>query len=550
MRSLTLALLLAAAPALAAPPPPTAEARAQKEQGDQRRKAGDAVGAVDAYLAAIDKHAQYPEAYEALGEVLYGQRKAADALQAFGVAVELDPGYALAWYNLGFAARKVGDLKRARAASEKYTALRPADPDGHYGYGEVLRGLGERDAAVREYQRFIELAAAVPAQAQWVERAKGYVKELQPAPAAGGEAGGMIGSYTGSDAVPNPNPNPSSVPVTPSSVPVTPSPTAVAAPYPRPSPAAVPAPQPLNSAAVIEKLGAGDRAYLAGEYRAALFAYQDAVHAEPTNPAALVKLARAYSALRHPEKAEEQLQLALQIDPVNADARKALEELKNPPKPPPQIVQVPDAPKAAPAAQPVQIVRVPQDPQPAPAAQPSHVYRLAPDQAAEQQPAAPPRDAGADRYQAQVQPVADRYQPQDPAPAGDRYAAPPPADRPSAAQHYKRGVGLIGQKDYVGAVEALDRAIDLDPRLAVAYAARGSARFGLGRHKEAALDYRQALDLDPRLATPLWGLAECYRILGDDRAADTYARYADSGAADARDDLRDLARKRARELGR
>jgi tetratricopeptide (TPR) repeat protein len=544
MRSLTLALLLAAAPALAAPPPPPAEARAQKELGDQRRKAGDNVGAVDAYLAAIGKHAQYPEAYEALGEVLYGQRKAADALEAFGVAVDLDPGYALAWYNLGFAARKTGDLRKARTASEKYTALRPADPDGHYGFGEVLRGLGERDAALREYQRFIELAAPVPAQASWVERAKGYVRDLQAsAPAAPAAAGGAIGSYTGSDAVATAAP--------------TSSPASAAAPAATPTSFSATAPQlapamgersTVNGAAVIEKIGAGDRAYLAGEYRVALFAYQDAVHLEPTNPAALVKLARAYSALRHPEKAEEQLRLALQLDPSNADARKALDEVQNPPKPAPQIVRVPDAPK--PAAPPVQIVRVPEA-QPAPAAQPSHVYRLAPDQpAAEPQPAAPPRDAGADRYQAQ--PAVDRYQAQDAGAPGDRYAqaAPPPADRPSAAQQYRRGVSLIGQRDYVGAVEALDRAIDLDPRLAVAYAARGSARFGLGRHKEAAQDYRQALDLDPRMATPLWGLAECYRLLGDDRAAETYARYAESNGSDARDDLRDLARKRARELGR
>ncbi len=51
------------------------------------------------------------------------------------------------------------------------------------------------------------------------------------------------------------------------------------------------------------------------------------------------------------------------------------------------------------------------------------------------------------------------------------------------------------------------------------------------------------------MATPLWGLAECYRLAGDPRAADAYARYASSPVSDVRDDLRELARRRAAELG-
>ncbi len=57
------------------------------------------------------------------------------------------------------------------------------------------------------------------------------------------------------------------------------------------------------------------------------------------------------------------------------------------------------------------------------------------------------------------------------------------------------------------------------------------------------------MSLDANLGTPLYGLAECYRVLGDSQgAAEMYQRYAESGAPDVREDLRTIAAKRAQEL--
>jgi multidrug efflux pump subunit AcrA (membrane-fusion protein) len=51
--------------------------------------------------------------------------------------------------------------------------------------------------------------------------------------------------------------------------------------------------------------------------------------------------------------------------------------------------------------------------------------------------------------------------------------------------------------------------------------------------------------------TPLFGLAECNRLLGQGVAAvDYYARYVASTASDVREDLRAEARKRLGELRR
>src|SRR6266540_2778810 len=102
-----------------------------------------------------------------------------------------------------------------------------------------------------------------------------------------------------------------------------------------------------------------------------------------------------------------------------------------------------------------------------------------------------------------------------------RRGATAPADATAetpARVSYESGVALIAKGLYTEALSSLDETVRLDPKLAVAYAARASARFGLGRYTGAADDYRAALALDDALATPLYGLAECHRMLAQPEA--------------------------------
>lgn len=126
---------------------------------------------------------------------------------------------------------------------------------------------------------------------------------------------------------------------------------------------------------------------------------------------------------------------------------------------------------------------------------------------------------------------------------------PPPGPARSPAQRYRAALDLMAKREYARAVTELDGAIAEDPRLAVAYVARASAQLGLARYREAADDYQAAIGLDPGMATPLYGLAECRRLLGGQDAAELYRRYAESRAPDVREDLRALAKKRAAEGG-
>lgn len=121
--------------------------------------------------------------------------------------------------------------------------------------------------------------------------------------------------------------------------------------------------------------------------------------------------------------------------------------------------------------------------------------------------------------------------------------------RERARQAYEEGVRQINAKDFTAAAQSLTQAIQLEPTLAVAYVARGSANIGQRRYVEAAADYQYALRLDGRLSSPLYGLAEAYRGMGRPiDARQYYEKYATSTAQDARPELQAEARRKADKL--
>jgi tetratricopeptide (TPR) repeat protein len=130
--------------------------------------------------------------------------------------------------------------------------------------------------------------------------------------------------------------------------------------------------------AVVEKLGYGDRLFLAGEYRNALFAYQDAVYMQPRYAPARVKLGRAYLALRYAPQAIVQAEAALAADPESAEARKLLDDASSSP---PRFVAPPASQQPAAAAVPA--------PRPGP-----RVFRLTPQPDAAPAPAVAPAASG------------------------------------------------------------------------------------------------------------------------------------------------------------
>jgi len=78
----------------------------------------------------------------------------------------------------------------------------------------------------------------------------------------------------------------------------------------------------------------------------------------------------------------------------------------------------------------------------------------------------------------------------------------------NALANYYYALSLCNQHDYVSARRSLDKAVTLDPHLAVAY-------LQLGIIEHSISDYRKGVEADPALEEAHYRLAEAYRLSGD-----------------------------------
>jgi tetratricopeptide (TPR) repeat protein len=112
-------------PAQPTAPSATAAASEALQEAARLLADGQAAGARRSLEALLRVHRDHPEAHLLLGRALSAMGRAAEAVESLGHAARLDPLSAAAHYHLGFAAARVGDLRRAESAWN--TCLRLAD---------------------------------------------------------------------------------------------------------------------------------------------------------------------------------------------------------------------------------------------------------------------------------------------------------------------------------------------------------------------------------------------------------------------------------------
>jgi tetratricopeptide (TPR) repeat protein len=164
----------AAAPAKAPPPSP---ATAAFNDAQSLRDRGHIEESIGKFQQAIAADPRFMPARAALGELLLKIRRDDEAIEVFKAAVDKNPSYPLAWYDLAFAYRARGRAADAVDAYQRYIRLHPSDPDPYYGLGRALQRLG-RDADARNaYETYVAMEKR-PTEQHWVEQAQAQLRLL------------------------------------------------------------------------------------------------------------------------------------------------------------------------------------------------------------------------------------------------------------------------------------------------------------------------------------------------------------------------------------
>jgi Flp pilus assembly protein TadD len=77
-----------------------------------------------------------------------------EAIRELQTAVRYEPRFALGWYLLASSYRRSADCDRAVAAYRRYSELRPAEAEPHYGIGRCLEAVGDGAGAAAEFLRY------------------------------------------------------------------------------------------------------------------------------------------------------------------------------------------------------------------------------------------------------------------------------------------------------------------------------------------------------------------------------------------------------------
>ena len=558
--------MIAAGPALAASksrPKHGSAARARaamlREEGLKAVAAGREDDALRAFGLAIEADPREEVSHHEIGKIFFRRGQTEEAIAHLRAAVRLQPKDTSAWYNLAFAERTAQKYPDAAEAYRHYAALSPDDPDAYYGLAESLRQSGRPGDAIEAYQQYLGKEKRDSEQ-KWMQRAKERIAELQPQAdaeaqkKAEAEAQAQAEAEKKAEAAAQKKaeaqkkkeeaaaaafappvaaaPPPTEPPTAETKAKVAQVQSAVA---PAGGASAGPTAPASADAVASAKIAEGDSALAAKDFRIALYAYQDAIMADPKNVTARVKAGHVYAKMGHDPEAIEQWNRALALDPANQEAQDGL-----------SAAQARRAARMAPSSGTTIVTVTP--PATAVAAATATRSGTATTPAAAAATAAP---AVANPLTTLTAVPAASTTPPTFIPSPPVTASATGVDETAARQHYSSGVKLMRDRKYEAAVAELDQAIVLRPGYANALIARGSARISLGRFPDAAQDYAAARAADPTLAAPLFGLAEAYRQMGEPgKAIEMYRAFAESNAADAQPNLKAYARQTADSLSR
>lgn len=145
------------------------------QRGLECEEAGDLPAAMAAYREALQKQPDFAEAAFNLGNVLRTHGDIGEAEQAYRRAVELDPGLAEGWYNLADMAERRGALAASVQHLEAALRIDPDYADAHYNLARCLEALAREGEAARHWSSYLRLDPS----SDWADAARRQLQRIR-----------------------------------------------------------------------------------------------------------------------------------------------------------------------------------------------------------------------------------------------------------------------------------------------------------------------------------------------------------------------------------
>lgn len=140
----------------------------------QAEEAGDKMRATHLYEEIIDIDPGYAAAYINLGTINFHLRYYGRAEELYRRATVADPSYVLAFFDLGNVLDELQRPDESIAAYTRAVSLCPRYADAHYNLALAYEREGERRKALRHWQAYVRLDQNGP----WAEHARGQIRKL------------------------------------------------------------------------------------------------------------------------------------------------------------------------------------------------------------------------------------------------------------------------------------------------------------------------------------------------------------------------------------
>ncbi|MFQ5790226.1 MAG: tetratricopeptide repeat protein [Acidobacteriota bacterium] len=120
-------------------------------------KMGDAENALSYYQKAVELNPELFDAWVAIADLYSKQKKWKEGMAALEKALEIRPGEPLLRFNYGAYAFNAGDMALAQESFQELIELNPDYAMAYYQLAMVMVGQGKNDEAIPHFEKYLEL---------------------------------------------------------------------------------------------------------------------------------------------------------------------------------------------------------------------------------------------------------------------------------------------------------------------------------------------------------------------------------------------------------